>query len=87
MRKPLQIYMEDEEFERLEKWARERGWTKSRAVRFALRALTQTPEPDPLLSASGMIESLPEDLSERIEHYLQETFVAEKRAPYRKRRR
>jgi hypothetical protein len=84
MSKPLQIYLEDDEFALLEKWACKRGWTKSQAVRAALRALTRNPEEDPLLSASGMIDSLPDDLSCRVDHYLEETFVAEKRSRYRK---
>jgi hypothetical protein len=73
MTKPLQIYLEDTDFEQLERWAGERGWSKSQVVRVALRALTRAPEGDPLLSASGMIDSLPEDLSEHFDRYLQET--------------
>ena len=87
MKKPIQIYLEDAEFERLEKWASDRGWSKSQAVRVALRALTRIPEQDPLLSASGMIDALPEDLSEHFDRYLQETFIAEKRSRYLKSRR
>jgi hypothetical protein len=87
MTRPLQIYLDDSEFERLEKWADARGWTKSRAVRAALRALTRIEGEDPLLSASGMIDSLPEDLSEQIDCYLNETYIAEKRSGYRKKRR
>ncbi len=72
----------------LDAWARKRGWTKSQAVRVAIRAMIRDRDEDPLLKASGMIEGLPEDLSERIDDYLEETFVAEKAAPtYRKRRR
>ncbi len=67
MSKPLQIYLEDEEFVRLDNWARKRGWSKSQAVRIALRVLTRSQEEDPLLSASGMIDGLPEDLSEHFE--------------------
>jgi hypothetical protein len=84
MTKPLQIYLEDTDFEQLERWAGERGWSKSQVVRVALRALTRAPEGDPLLSASGMIDSLPEDLSEHFDHYLQETFIAEKKPRRRK---
>jgi hypothetical protein len=84
MVRPLQIYLDDEDFTRLEKWACKRGWTKSQAMRVALRALTRGQEEDPLLSASGMIDSLPEDLSEHVDRYLKETFVAEKRSRYRK---
>ena len=84
MNRPLQIYLEDDEFKLLEKWARRRGWTKSQAVRVALRALTRIPEENPLLSASGMIDGLPKDLSCNVARYLGETFVAEKSARYRK---
>jgi hypothetical protein len=84
MTRPLQIYLENEEFAQLEKWAGKRGWTKSQAVRVALRALTRSQEKDPLLSASGMIDSLPEDLSRQVDRYLEETFVAEKKSRYRK---
>ena len=87
MTRPLQIYLDDSDFDRLEKWVSERGWTKSQAVRFALRALTSNPEEDPLLSASGMIDGLPEDASVNHDHYLLEAYVSEKRARYRKTRR
>jgi hypothetical protein len=84
MIRPLQVYLDDEDFARLEKWAGDRGWTKSQAVRVALRVVTRDREEDPLLSASGMIDSLPEDLSGQIDRYLKETFVAEKRSRYKK---
>ena len=87
MTRPLQIYLEDADFARLDAWASRRGWTKSQAVRVALRALTRIPEEDPLLSASGMIDALPEDLSENFDRHLQETFVAEKKSHYQKNRR
>ncbi len=87
MIKPLQVYLDDEDMSRLEEWAGKRGWTKSEAVRAALRALTRPREEDPLLSASGMIESLPEDLSAQADRYLEEAFVAKKRARYGKTRR
>ena len=88
MNKPLQIYMDERELELLEDWARKRGWTKSQAVRTAIHALTRTREKDSLLGASGMIDGLPEDLSARIDDYLEESFVAEKAAStYRKRPR
>lgn len=86
MTKPLQIYMDEHELELLDAWARERGWTKSHAVRIAIRALTQDSDEDPLLKASGMIEGLPEDLSARIAHYLEESFVAERAASTSRRR-
>jgi predicted urease superfamily metal-dependent hydrolase len=85
--KPLQVYLEDKDFDRLEKWAHERGWTKSQVVRSALRALTRAPEEDPLLAASGMIDGLPADASENFDHYLLETYVSEKRSRYPKTRR
>jgi hypothetical protein len=87
MIKPLQVYLDDADFRQLEAWARERGWSKSQAVRMALRALTRIPEEDPLLSASGMIDALPEDLSEHFDRYLQETYIAENKPRYRKSRR
>ena len=87
MTRPLQIYLDDSDFDRLEKWAGEHGWTKSQTVRFALRALTRVPEEDPLLSASGMIDGLPEDASVNVDHYLMEAYVAEKKPRYRKTRR
>lgn len=86
--KPLQIYMDEHELDLLDAWARERGWTKSHAVRVAIRVLTRTRERDPLMKACGMIDGLPADLSDRVDEYLGETFVAEKAASkYRKRRR
>ncbi len=88
MSRPLQIYMNEHELELLDTWARERGWTKSHAVRIAIRALTRDRDEDPLFRACGMIEGLPENLSEHIDDYLEETFVAEKAATtYRKPRR
>jgi len=88
MGRPIQVYLDEVELKRLETWARARGWTKSQAVRVAVRALTRSgDEADPLLAASGMIEELPPDLSERFDAYLKETFVAEKPAPYRARTR
>lgn len=84
MTRPLQIYLDDSDFDRLEKWAGEHGWTKSQTVRFALRALTHTPEEDPLLSASGMIDGLPEDASVNHDLYLLEAYVSEKGTRYRK---
>ena len=82
MNKPVQVYMDDSELKRLEAWARKRGWTKSQAIRAAVGALVRSDERDPLLSASGMIDGLPDDCSERFDHYLEESFVAEKPASY-----
>jgi hypothetical protein len=86
--KPLQVYVEDAELERLEAWTRERGMSKSQAIRAAIRALTHPPSEDPLLSLSGMVQDrLPADCSAQFDRYLQETFVADPPAPYRARRR
>ena len=85
--RPLQVYLDERELERLEAWTRERGWTKSQAIRAAVRALTRRPSKDPLLELSGDIDGLPADLSASFDRYLNETFVAEPRAPYRTRRR
>jgi hypothetical protein len=76
MARPLQVYLGDDDLDRLAAWARGRGWTKSQAVRLAVRALTRSPASDPLLELSGDIDGLPEDLSEHLDHYLNETFVA-----------
>ena len=87
MNRPLQVYLDEADLERLGIWARERGWTKSQAVRAAVRALTRRASADPLLDLSGDIDDLPSDLSASFDRYLNETFVAESPAPYRARRR
>ena len=86
MSRPLQVYLDDDDVARLETWSRERGWTKSQVVRAALRAFIRPPERDPLLAASGMIDDLPADGSERFDHYLNQTYVAERPPAYRTRR-
>ena len=86
MPRPLQVYLDERDLERLAAWARDRGWTKSQAIRAAVRALTRRPDEDPLLDLSGDIEGLPPDLSHSFDRYLDETFVAETPAPYRARR-
>ncbi len=78
MDKPLQVVLEDRDYRDLSAWAKERGWTKSQAVRVAIRALTRTREPRSLLAASGFIDGLPRDLSARFEQYLKETYVVAK---------
>jgi len=83
MSRPLQVYLDEAEHLRLEAWAREKGWTKSQAVRFALRAATHQPTGDPLLDAAGMVDGLTADASERVDHYLAESYVAEPIAKYR----
>jgi hypothetical protein len=87
MTRPLQVYLDERDLERLDAWARERGWTKSQAIRAAVRALTRRPAADPLLDLSGDIDGLPPDLSRSFDRYLDETFVAESPAPYRTGRR
>jgi hypothetical protein len=46
MSKPLQVYLDEADLERLDAFARERGWTKSQAIRAAIRALTRPPAED-----------------------------------------
>jgi hypothetical protein len=87
MTKPLQVYLDDDDLERLETFARERGWTKSQVIRTAVRALTRRSSSDPVLDLSGDIDALPPDLSREFDRYLNETFVAEPSATYRARRR
>lgn len=87
MAKPIQIYLDDVDAKRLDAWARARGWTKSQAVRVAIRALTRPPAEDPILELSGMLEGLPEDLSENFDRYLNETYGIYTSTPSAKRRR
>ena len=88
MAKPVQVYLDAADVARLDTWTRAQGWTKSRAIRTAIRALTRPRDEDPLLAASGMIDGLPSDVSEQFDRYLEETFVATKaRPPLRKKRR
>ena len=89
MAKPLQVFLEERELERLEHWSTARGWTKSQAVRAAIRALVRQKDEHPLLSASGMIadDGLPPDVSERLDLYLDQTFVAEGSPRYGRRSR
>jgi hypothetical protein len=87
MAKPLQVYLEEADLARLEAFARERGWTKSQAIRAAVRALTRRPGGDPVLDLSGDIDALPPDLSREFDRHLNETFIAEPATTYRARRR
>jgi len=87
MARPLQVYLDERDLDQLDAWARERGWTKSQAIRAAVRALTHRPAADPLLDLSGDIDGLTADLSQSFNRYLDETFVAESPASYRARRR
>jgi len=81
------VYLDDQDLERLEGWTSERGWTKSQAIRSAVRALTRCPAGDPLLDLSGDIDGLPANLSARFDRYLDATFLAEPPAPHRARSR
>ena len=87
MTKPLQVYLERDDLESLEAFAKARGWTKSQVIRIAIRALTRRREGDPVLELSGDIDALPTDLSANFDRHLNETFVAETAATYRVRRR
>lgn len=79
--------LDDADLRQLEAWARERGWTKSQAVRVAVRALMRSGGDDPLLRASGMIDGLASDLSAHFDRYLAKTFVADKPGRYERRAR
>ena len=68
--------MDEAELARLDAWSRQRGLTKSQAVRAALRATMRVDTDDPLLAMSGSIDGLPPDASANLDRYLQETFVA-----------
>jgi hypothetical protein len=86
MPRPIQVYLDEADLARLERWARERGWTKSRAIRLAVRTLTRPAGDDPILGLSGMFEGLPSDVSEHFDRYLSETYVAEHAPAYGTRR-
>jgi hypothetical protein len=81
MARPLQVYLDDRDLKFLDAWARTRGWTKSQAVRVAIRALTRSLVTDPILELSGDIDGLPADLSTNFDRHLGETYVAEPPAP------
>ena len=88
MMKPLQVYVDAEEAARFDAWSRARGLTKSQAVRLLIRAATRraTEGNEPLLGMSGSIHGLPEDLSTRIDRYLEETYLAQTPSAPRRRR-
>jgi hypothetical protein len=87
MRRPLQVYLDAADIERLDTWARAHGWTNSQAVRIAIRALTRPSTDDPILDLSGDLDGLPSDLSANFDRYLNETYVAERPTPSRTRQR
>ncbi|PYN29678.1 MAG: hypothetical protein DMD98_20840 [Candidatus Rokuibacteriota bacterium] len=80
MNRPLQVYLDERDLARLEAWARARGWTKSHAIRAAVRALTRPAAEDPLLELSGLTDGLPPDCSEHFTRYFAETVGAERPA-------
>jgi hypothetical protein len=41
MSRPLQVYLDDQDMAALEGWSRQRGWSKSQAIRAAVRAGTR----------------------------------------------
>lgn len=86
MSKPFQVYLDEADLKRLETWARKRRWTKSQAVRAAIRALTRPPAEDPILELDGIFDG-PADLSENFDRYLNETYIAARPAQNRSRRR
>src|SRR5437867_13082523 len=86
MRRPVQVYFDEADLTRLEVWSQKRGWTKSRAIRLAVRTLTRPAADDPVLELSGMFEGLPPDLSEHFDRYLSQIYVAEHGPAYQPRR-
>ena len=76
------MYLDESEMKRLEAWAANRGWTKSQAIRAAVRALTVTPGDDPILELSGVVHGLPPDMSAQLDRYVNATYVAESGASY-----
>ncbi len=86
MSKPLQVFLDERDLRELNAWVKQRGWTKSQAIRAAVRALVR-PDEDPILSLSGIAKGLPPDASVRIDYYLNQAYQAERRAPYRTRGR
>ena len=87
MRRPLQVYLEEADVVRLQRWCTERNVTKSQVVRAAVRAFIRPAGQDPLLDLSGAFAELPRDASARFDQYLEESYVAERPARYGRRRR
>jgi hypothetical protein len=87
MSRPIQVYLDERDHKRLSAFAKTRGWTKSQAIRAAVRAMTRSERDDSILSLSGIIDGLPPDLSANFDRYLNETYVAERPRPYRPDRR
>ena len=68
--------LDERDLKRLDVWAREHRSTRAQAIGAAVRALTCSPDWDPLLDLSGDINGLPRNLSQCFDDYLDQTFVA-----------
>jgi hypothetical protein len=86
MARPIQVYLGDLDLERLDTFAKRHGWTKSHAVREAIRLAARNDGDDPLLDLVGLFDG-PRDLSTNHDHYLNEAFIADKQAKPQARRR
>src|SRR2546427_12304105 len=87
MTPPFKVSVDERDPALLGGGARARGWTKSQAIRAAVRALPRPAAEDPLLELSGLTDGLPPDSSEHFNRYFAETIVAERPAADRARRR
>jgi hypothetical protein len=85
MARPMQVYLNELDFERLELWAKEHGLTKSQAVRQAIRLATKAPAQDPILDLIGVFDGWPSDVSSRVDHYLNQADLAERKTKSPKR--
>ena len=85
MERPIQVYLDDHDRERLDAWAKEHGWTKSQAIRQAIRLATKAPAQDPILGLVGIFDGWPRDVSTRVDHYLNQAYGAERKAKSAKR--
>jgi len=82
--KPLHVMVDEVELRRLERFSRQRGWTKSRTIRLAIRAMTND---GGIMASSGIIDGLPRDLSARMDDYLAEASAAKPKSRRAKRLR
>jgi hypothetical protein len=85
MERPIQVYLSDHDRERLEAWAKQHGWTKSQAVRQAIRLATKSATQDPILDLVGVFDGWPSDVSSRVDHYLNQADLAERKTKSPKR--
>jgi hypothetical protein len=79
MPRPIQVYLSDLDCDRLDAWAKEHGWTKSQAVREAIRLATKASVQDPILDLVGIFDGWPRDASSRVDHYLNQADLAERK--------